>query len=214
MASGYVTNFGAYTDVDLDDIFKLNTGGAGTPVGYIDVDGDDLATRYEAIGGGTKVADVGYEFEGSYISNLFADASQSICVDWPESDTTWYGTKNNTGTASAIGYFRDDGTYDVELADGTNIVNQNFLIAGSGVGAGIGYWVKWIKNSGDGPDTTNMNNSDQYYEITSGVDLYIGMLNSTPDTSRLGNYTITIAEDNSGTNLVTWTGAIRAFQTA
>ena len=110
------SNFSA-NGVDLDDKFMPLAGSSAGATNY-SVSGTDLNARYHARGSTTKIADVGYQTNGSDISNAFMekhncftyvieyDLSGEAFASW----TTCYGTSGGAYDASHSG---DAGFYGV-----------------------------------------------------------------------------------------------------
>ena len=103
------SNFSA-NGVDLDDKFMARSGSAGGATNY-SVGGTDLNNRYEPRGSTAKIGDVGYQTNGSDISNAFMekhncftyqiefDNSGEAFASW----TTCYGTAGGAYDGSHLG---------------------------------------------------------------------------------------------------------------
>lgn len=134
----------------------------------------------------------------------YGASAQGIGADWPYNGAGVVDFKIWPVDARAGFWFESDGTYD---AYSPTHVSYDYLTS-TGAGEGANFYIKYVKNSGLALNgSTNLTDNGAYVAISSQkiLERYVTGL-STGAT----NVTIYIAEDSSGTGVVSWTGNITA----
>ena len=194
--------------VDFDTLFKARTSTKVNDVGY-KVSGTDISNTYEPIGSGTPISNTGYttneaSWTGQDLAAIFMDINEVLIGgDWPEAAKS-IGDTNPTGTATVRFTASTDGTYLFDALNDPDVSGD--YLDSTGVGAGTGFWVKWVDDLADDPPTDNSSGwtRDTYLELT--ADRWVEYSQVGAGTLTNTGFKIYFAYDNIGTGEVEWNG--------
>lgn len=214
MATGITTSNGAYSNDDLDTLFKARTSTKAADVGYDSNGGVDISNRFEPIGATTKIADTGYvtnegSWTGQDLADIFMDINAAIIgADWP-----WAGTRVDHDTFDPVPaiaglQFNTDGTFQTV---GDTLGSGDFLET-TGVGAANDIYIKFANTGGSAVNyTIGGVNTSTYTAITTAQTIAMRQLSVG---NRTGSVTIYLAYDAAGTGAVSWSGTFDAVMSA